>query len=231
MEKVILNATKRTVIGKHVEILRREGKLPGVMYGHNFSTQPITLDLKEATNILNRLSGSAIVTVNLEGSEHSVLVREKQRDFIKDHLQHVDFQVISLTEKIRTEVSIDLVGTAPAVKELNALVVSGIDAIEVECLPQDLPERISVDVSNLHNIGDAIYLKDIPVPANVTFLTDTSELIAVISSIKEEVIEEVTPVEAVEEEVEPEVIEKGKKEEEIPEEGETAKTDQTTTKS
>jgi large subunit ribosomal protein L25 len=220
MEKVVLNATKRTVTGKHVAILRREGKLPGVLYGHNVESIAITMDLRDATNILNKLSGSSLVNVNIDGKEHAALVREKQRNYIKGSLIHVDFQVVSLTEKLRTDVSINLVGTSPAVKELNALVVSGIDAVEVECFPQDLPERIIVDISKLVNIGDAIYLKDLPIPANVIFLTDPNELIAVITAIKEEVVEVVAPVEGAEAlGTEPEVIEKGKKEDEL-EEGE-----------
>jgi large subunit ribosomal protein L25 len=225
MEKVILNATKRTVTGKHVATLRRAGKLPGVVYGHNINPIPITMDLRDASNILSRLSGSSLVNVNIDGEEHAALVREKQRNYIRGSLLHVDFQVVSLTEKLRTDVSIDLVGTSQAVKELNALVVSGIDAVEVECLPQDLPERIVVDISKLEKIGDSIYLKDIPIPANVVFLTDPNELIAVITAIKEEVVEVVAPVEGTEAlGTEPEVIEKGKKEEEIAEgEGKEAK--------
>ncbi len=214
MEKVILKATKRSVTGKHVENLRREGKLPAVLYGHNFDPQSITLDLREVTNTLNKLSSSSLVTIDLNGVEHSVLVREKQRDYIKNVLIHVDFQKVSLTEKLRTEVNIDLVGESSTVKDLNALVVSGIDSVEVECFPQDLPEKITVDISNLLKIGDAIYLKDIPVLQNVTFLSDPEELVAVIQVVKEEVIEVVAPVEAETIETEPEVIEKGKKEEE-----------------
>jgi large subunit ribosomal protein L25 len=220
MEKVVLNATKRTVTGKHVAILRREGKLPGVLYGHNVDPIAITMDLRDASNILSKLSGSSLVNVNIDGKEHAALVREKQRNYIKGSLIHVDFQVVSLTEKLRTDVSINLIGTSPAVKDLNALVVSGIDAVEVECFPQDLPERIVVDISKLANIGDAIYLKDLPIPTNVVFLTDPNELIAVVSAIKEEVVEVVAPVEGAEVlGTEPEVIEKGKKEDEL-EEGE-----------
>jgi len=215
MDKVVINATKRNVVGKHVAELRRQGKLPAVLYGHKIEPTAITLDLKDTTNILSKLTGSSLVTVNLEGQEHATLVREKQRNYIRGEIIHVDFQVVSLTEKIRTDVRVDLVGESPAVKDLNALVVAGIEAIEVECLPQDLPERFSVDISGLVNIGDSIYLKDVSIPANVTILTDPNELIAVISAVKEEVVEEVAPVEGVEEaEGEPEVIEKGKKEEE-----------------
>lgn len=215
MEKVVIKATKRSAIGKKVANLRRDGKLPGVLYGHNVSSLPITMDLKEASTIMGKLSGSSIVTIDVDGQEHATLVREKQWDYIKSSLLHVDFQVVSLTEKLRTEVSIELIGIAPAVKDFNAIVVSGIDEVEVESLPKDLPEKIEVDVSNLKNIGDSIYLRDIPVPPNVVFLTDLNELIAVAQFIKEEVIETPVAVEGAEVAgAEPEVIEKGKKEEE-----------------
>jgi len=214
MEKVVIKAEPRVVTGKKVKLLRNEGKLPAVMYGAHFEAKPIVLDRHEASSILNRLSSSSIVTIDLEGEEHAALVREKQRDYLKDEYLHVDFQVVSLTEKIRTDVAINFVGTAPAVKELNALIVAGITNIEVECLPQDLPEKIDVDVSNLREIGDAIYLKELSPLPNVTYLTNPEELIAVISAVKEEVTEEVVAEEVAEGVVEPEVIEKGKKEEE-----------------
>jgi large subunit ribosomal protein L25 len=215
MEKVVIKATKRAVIGKHVATLRREGKLPGVLYGHNVSSVAITMDLKEASTILGKLSGSSIVTIDLDGQEHAALVREKQRDYIRSLLIHVDFQAVSLTEKLRTDVGIELIGVSPAVKDFNAMIVSGIEEVEVECLPQDLPEKIEVDISNLKAIGDSIYLRDIPVPQNVIFLTDPNELLAVAQFIKEEVVEAPAVVETAEVAgTEPEVIEKGKKEEE-----------------
>lgn len=220
MEKVVIKATKRAVTGKHVAALRREGKLPGVLYGHNINAVPITMDLKEASMILGKLSGSSIVTIDLDGQEHAALVREKQRDYLRSLLIHVDFQAVSLTEKLRTGVGIELIGTSPAVKDFNAIIVSGIEEVEVECLPQDLPEKIEVDISNLKAIGDSIYLRDIPVPQNVEFLTDPNELIAVAQFVKEEVVEEAVAQEVEAAGTEPEVIEKGKKEEEG-EEGES----------
>ena len=224
MEKVVIKATKRAVTGKHVATLRREGKLPGVLYGHNVNSVPITMHLKEASMILGKLSGSSIVTIDLDGQEHAALVREKQRDYIRSVLIHVDFQAVSLTEKLRTGVGIELVGVSPAVKDFNAMIVSGIEEVEVECLPQDLPEKFEVDISNLKEIGDSIYLRDIPVPQNVEFLTDPNELIAVAQFIKEEVVEEAVVEEVEAAGTEPEVIEKGKKEEEGEEgEGKEAK--------
>lgn len=207
MEKPVLHATHRKVTGKQVGALRRAGQLPAVMYGHEMAATPISLDLRESTRILNSVTSSSIVNVELDGKENATLVREKQRDYIRGTLLHVDFQVVSLTEKIRTEVGIEIIGIAPAIKDFNGVMVTGIDNIEVECLPKDLPDRISVDISNLANIGEGIYVRDIPVPENVVFLAEPDEMIVLITHpAAEEVEEVVAPV--VEE---PEVIERGKK--------------------
>ena len=213
MEKIIIHATHRDVTGKKVGALRRQGKLPAVLYGHNFSPTPITLDRHDATLALSRLTSSSLVTINLDGQEHAALVREKQRDLIKNELLHVDFQVVSLTEKIRARVGITLTGTAPAVKIYNGVVLTGLEEIEVECLPQDLPDRIAVDISNLREIGDGIYVRDLNLGDKVEILEDKDEMIVIITggTTEEEIVEEAA------EGAEPEVIEKGKKEEEIPE--------------
>ena len=217
MEKVLFKAEKRTITGKKVKNIRLMGKVPAVIYGGKLKSLPISLDKRETTNILNKVSGSTILTIDIEGEEHAALVREIQQDYIKGELLHVDFLAVSLKEKLRTNVSVSLVGVAPVLEEYSALIVSGLDQIEVECFPQDLPEVIEVDVSILEELGAAIYLKDIPAIENVEFLSDPEDLIAVASSIKEEVeevIEEEELLEEVEEGAEPEVIEHGQKEDE-----------------
>ena len=138
MEKVVLKATKRDVIGKKVGALRRAGKLPAVLYGHRIETTAIMLDAHEGAQTLSRLTSSSLVTVDLDGKEYLALIKEKQRDFIKNRLIHLDFQVVSLTEKMRAKVGIELTGTAPAVKNFNAVIHTGLMALEVECMPQDL---------------------------------------------------------------------------------------------
>lgn len=79
MEKNVIEATKRSVIGKKVGVLRREGKLPGVIYGHNFDSEPILMDSKAATKVLNSVTSSSIVTIVIDGKSHAALVREKQK--------------------------------------------------------------------------------------------------------------------------------------------------------
>jgi large subunit ribosomal protein L25 len=214
MAKVVLKATRRNVTGKKVGALRRAGQLPAVMYGHHFDPTPITLDLHEATKVLGGLKPSALVTIELDGAQHAALIREKQRDFIKGTLLHVDFQVVSLTEKIRADVSLEFVGEAPAVRDFNGVLITNLEEVEVSCLPQDLPEKIVVDISGLAHIGDAIYVRDLAFPPNVECLEDPDEIVAVITGGAEEEMAEGEEVGL----AEPEVIERGKKEEEVEEE-------------
>lgn len=208
MEKIVLQAQRRT-LERTAKALRREGYLPAVMYGAHFPSTPILLDAHSAGLKLAKVSSSTLVYIELDGETHAALVREKQRDYIKNRLLHVDFQVVSLTEKIRTTVSLHFEGVSPAVKDYNGVVVTSLDEVEVEALPQDLPERIVVDLSKLARIGDTIHVRDLEVGKGVKVLNDPDEVVVVVSTTTEEVE---APAEG--EMAEPEVIERGKKEEE-----------------
>jgi len=210
MEKVVLQATRRTVTGKQVRAIRRQGLLPGIMYGHHFDPTPISLDLHTSTLALAGLSSSSLIYLNLEGSEHATLIREKQRDFIRGTLKHIDFQVVSLTEKIRADVNIEITGISPAVRDLNGVLVTGLDRLEVESLPQYLPERYIIDISKLAKIGDGLYVRDLKVADEVEIMSDPDEMLVIVTAGTAEEPEE----EAVVGVAEPEIIEKGKKEEE-----------------
>ncbi len=214
MEKEVLKASRRTVIGKQVGALRRQGQLPAILYGHHLQPIPITLEARQAERILRQMTASSLVTIELEGQTYPALVREKQRDPIKSHLLHVDFQAVSLTEKIRAQVGIELDGVSPAVKDQNAILVTPLDELEVECLPQDLPERIVIDVSGLLNPGDGIRVSDLVVSDRVRILNDPDEMVVIATAAE---VEEAAVEVEVSAEAEPEVIEKGKKEEEIEE--------------
>jgi large subunit ribosomal protein L25 len=212
MEEILLKANRREVLGKQVKAIRREGKLPAVIYGHHIKPVSIVLDLHDTSRSLMGLAPSALVTVDVDGEKHRALVREKQRNKLTGTLLHVDFLAVSMSEKLRSQVYIEIVGLSPAIKDFNGVLMTGMDEIEVECLPKDLPERIVVDVSKLVKIGDGIYVHDLAIPEGVKVLEDPETMVALITSQAAE--EEVAP--AIEEAVgeEPEVIEHGKKEEE-----------------
>jgi len=208
-EQLKIKATKRTVIGKQVRALRRQGMLPGIVYGKHITPIPIMLNDKEWNRPLSQLSSSHIVTLDIDGEEYPVLLRDKQRNFILGNLTHVDFLAVSMTEKLRTEVRIELVGSSPAVTDFGGVLVTGVTEVEVECLPKDLPDVIPVDISSLVKIGQSIHVEDLSVPSGVTILTPPHEMVVQITvpAGEEVATEEVGAAE-------PEVVEKGKKEKE-----------------
>jgi large subunit ribosomal protein L25 len=210
MQEILLDAEKRELIGKQVKALRRQGKLPGILYGRNIQPTPILMDLRKASRTLVHLAPSALVTVILEGEKHLALVREKQRDFIRGTMKHVDFQVVSMTEKLRVNVTLEVIGLSPAVKDYNGVLVEGLSEVEVECYPQDLPSKISVDVSGLKKIGDSFTVRDLQMPPNVVAMDNPDDMVIIVTAQAAE--ELVAPV-VVAAEAEPEVVEKGKKEE------------------
>lgn len=219
MNELKLEAKKRDVIGKKVKVLRREGYLPAVIYGRGVESIPIKLNRKEADKILARTTSSQLLIIEVEGEKHTTLVRDRQRHPVTSDILHIDFLEVSMTEKLRTMVDIILTGESPAVKDLGAILVTGTEAIEIECLPADLPENFVIDISSLADFGDAVYVRDIEVGEGIEVLTDLDELVAVTTAPTAEVEEEVEEEEELElGEGEPEVIERGKKEEEETEE-------------
>jgi large subunit ribosomal protein L25 len=217
MDKVVLKAEKRGVIGKQVGALRRAGKLPAVIYGRHLEPIAILLDAHKTTLVLNKLSSSSLVTIDLEGKEYPALVREKQRNYIKDVLTHIDFLAVDLTEKIRARARIHLIGVSGAVKDYNAVLVRGIETLEVECLPADLPENIEVDISALKLVGDGIHVSDLVLPENIHVITGEGEMIAVATAPKVDAVEAPAAgaAAATDAAASPEIaVERGKKEEE-----------------
>lgn len=213
MEKVILKAEKRSVIGKQVKALRRAGKLPGVIYGRHVEPIAISLEAHSAGLALAKLTSSSLVTINLDGADYPALVRDRQRDFIKGNLTHVDFLAVDLNEKIRTMVGLHYIGVSPAVKDYNGVLVHNLEQLEVECLPTDLPERIDIDISVLKQIGDGIRVRDVHISDKVTIITDPDEMVAVVTLTKEETAEAAAVPGA--EPAAPELsVERGKKEDE-----------------
>jgi large subunit ribosomal protein L25 len=222
-DQVVIEANKRDTKGKKVGVLRRQGILPGIIYGRQgknlLDPIPIQMDLHETSKIINTLTGSSLVTLDIDGEEYPAILREAQKDVIYGTLLHVDFLAVSLTEKLSTAVPIELIGQAPAEVTMAAVVVSGVSELEIECLPQDMPERIEVDATVLVDIDSAIYVRDLDLSEDIDVLTDPDELVAAVTYVtieeEEEEEEEGELAELLEEDMEPEVIEKGKKEDEF----------------
>lgn len=220
MDRIKLEASRRNVIGKKVKSLRREGHLPAVIYGKHMDPLPILLDLLSTTKILREVSRATILTIDVEGEEFTTLVRERQRGILTGEYEHIDFLAISMTETVRTQVNVFVEGKSPAEEEFGAVVMTGADSIEVEALPGDLPESLTVDVSVLVNIGDTITVADLDLPKGVSVLSEPTEMLAVLTVPVAEIMEEEEEEELeLDEDMEPEVIgREGDEEEEFEEE-------------
>jgi large subunit ribosomal protein L25 len=210
-EEVLINAEKRNVVGKQVKALRRQGILPGVIYGRHIEAFPIQMDAHDASLILDKLTASSLITIDVDGEKFNVLMRDRQRDVIFGDLLHVDFLVVSLTEKLRATIELKLVGEAPVADNPEVVVTQVLNDIEIEAFPQDLPEVIEVDISTLETVDDEITVADLDLGEDIAILTDPNETIVSVGYVAQE---EVAEEEEAEELVEPKVVERGKKEEE-----------------
>ena len=211
MEKYVLEAKKREVIGKQVKALRREGLLPAVIYGSDIEPMPLTLNTNEVRQILGVIGANTLVTIKIGKEEHLALVRDLQREVITRNLLHIDFQAVSMEETITTTVPVLVVGESPAVKELNALLVTSMDFLQIEAKAKDLPDTIQVDINDLVEIGDNIRVKDLVISGDVTILEDPELTVIVVAAptlmeiepeVEEgaELLEELTDAELLEEE-------------------------------
>lgn len=218
MEQIELRAESRDVFGKKTKRLRRSGLIPATLYGPR--TEPVSLQVRERDlrSVLDRAGMHQLISLWIDQADRPrlTLAREVQRDVITHSLLHVDLYEVVMTERITAETPLTLVGEAPAVAAKAGLLVRGLDSVQVQCLPGELPESIDVDVSVLEETDQAILVKDLVLDEAIEILTNPEEVIVKVLPLKELEVEEV-----VEEEVEPvevEVIAAAKEREEEPEE-------------
>ncbi len=217
MEEIVLNVEPRTVVGKQVKALRREGNVPAVLYSRRGEPMILQANNRELLRVLQRAGGSRLVKLNITGAKDApmALVREVQREPIKGSVLHVDFFGVSMTEAIKVEIPVRYEGTSPAVTRNEGVLIHAMDSIEIECLPGDLIDSVSIDVSKLEKVGDVIRVSDLKVPAAVKLLADSEATVARVSHLAGEEVEAAPGAEGVV--AEPEVIKKGKAEEEAEE--------------
>jgi len=205
MEQITLKADIRNFGG--TGRLRREGKIPAVIYGKEIESTPISVDAKEFLNIMKTHGETTLLNLEIQGNNHTVLTKEIQRDTMKGMIIHVDFQKVSMTDKVEFNLPIALKGDAEGVKMGGVLQFQKRE-VTAKAMPKDMIEVLEVDISNL-KIGDVLKVSDLEVDDKITILDDPDEI--VVSVLAPKLAEE---VEAPTGEQEPEVIAKGKAEEE-----------------
>ena len=224
MAEIVVSAKERTDRGKNAaRRLRREGLVPGVVYGGKGDNVAVAVDPKALQKVLRSEAGrNSILKLDIanQGATNAIL-KSWQVDPIRENFLHADFYRIAMDVAIRVTVPIHTVGEARGVKVDGGILESVLRAISVECLPGDIPERIDVDVSGL-GINQSLRVSDLQVPEKVKVLEAADQVVVHVVAVKEEAAPTAAAAPAAEGEAaaapaaEPEVIKKGKKEEEEP---------------
>lgn len=186
---------KRKITGKKVKQLRKQGIVPANIYGKDFKSTSIQIPLDELKNIYHKVGETGIVEITLDKKTTPVLIHNIQSNPSTKEILHVDFMKINLKEKISTKVALDFVGEPQAVQDKKGLLMTPLTEVEIEALPQDLPEKIEVNVQSLKEVGDQITVEQIQAPNNTTILAEKTQVVANISELAEEEPEEPAPVE------------------------------------
>lgn len=186
MAQITINATKRTVTGKSVNALRKAGKLPAVLYGHNVKAENIEVNAADFAKAFKTAGESTIVNLTVDGKTHPVLIQDVHNHFLSDRPLHIDFYAVNMTEKLKATVPIHFVGESQAVKSLGGVLVKNLSEVEVECLPADLPSHLEVDISSLNKFEDAIRVSDLKVSDKVKILAQPEEVVVAVTPPRSE---------------------------------------------
>ncbi len=212
-ETIVLEAQPRTIVGKQVKQLRAESLIPAVVYGPTLEAAlQLQIPEKELQESLKAAGGTNLIELRIGGKKISSLVRDVQRDILTPDILHVDFYAPDMNVRLRTEVPVIHIGESPIVKSGQAIIITEVNAVEVECLPNSIPSHLEIDLSSLTEIGAMLTVADLKAPADVEIVTDPEEILvrtdyAMALETEEEGAAMAVDAEAVE------VIKRGKEEE------------------
>ena len=197
MEPIELQVTTREMFGKKVRFLRRQGIIPIHLFGHNVESVALQCDAAQLQRVLGQTGKTRLINLKLDKAKkpRNVIVREVQRDLRTGGLLHVDFYQLRMTEKIKVDVPIVLVGEAPALKSRENMLSQELNSLTIECLPNQIPARVGVDLSPLTEAGQAIRVTDLVLDEEVTILNDPEALVVKVNLRPREKVEEEIVVE------------------------------------
>ncbi|MDP3994821.1 MAG: 50S ribosomal protein L25 [bacterium] len=188
MDKLILKADKRKIVGRKVKILRKEGLLPCNVFGKKIKSLALQVKLADFVDTFKKAGETGIVYLN----ERPVLISNIQKSPVSGLPIHVDFHQIDLKEKVEADVPVEVVGESPVEKQSLGTVVQYIDEVSVEALPMDLPEKFEIDAATLIEVDQAVYVKDLKVDrAKVEIKLDADTILVKVEPPQKE---EVAPV-------------------------------------
>ncbi len=192
-----LAAEHRTVTGKAVAGLRRDGRLPAVVYGHGMESAPVTLDAHEFNLLRRHVGPNALIDLSVDGAKAKpVLVHGVQIHKVNRRPIHVDLFAVRMTEELTVDVPVHGTGESEAVSKLGGTLLNASGSVKVRARPDHLPQVIEVDLASLVDFDAAIHARDLPIPDGVQLLTDPDEIVFKVSPPRVQEVEAAPVVEA-----------------------------------
>jgi large subunit ribosomal protein L25 len=173
----------RTTIGHQVKKIRGEGNIPATVYGHNYKSQSLSINTDAFLAVYKEVGETGLVDLTIKGSSVPVLIHTIQKHPVNQTVLHVEFFKVNLSEKIKAHIPVVITGTSPAVEQHLGNLLTVIQEIEVEALPDELPESITIDVSSLREVNDEIKVEEISVPKGVSLLTEKGAVVVKIGAL------------------------------------------------
>lgn len=189
--KIVLPVTARTLTGRQVKTLRRQGIIPANVFGKKIKSFAVQVDAKTFAKTYTQTGETSLIYLTLsDKKEHPVLISALQKHPVTGELLHIDFRQVILTEKVKAMIPLLLEGESPAVKDKNGVLVQAVNEIEVEALPTDFPEHFILDISSLNEIGDSLLFKDLAYDSQkLTFEFNPEDTLVTIKAQEEEKVE------------------------------------------
>lgn len=175
MDKVTLTAQKRTIVGKKVKKLRKDGMLPANIYGKKMKSQSIQVGEKDFSAIFTKSGETGLIELLVDKVSHPVLIHNVSYHPVTSVPLHVDFFQVDLKEKVTTKVPLAFIGEAPAVKDKLGVLLNILSEVEIEALPTDLPEKLEVDISKMAAVGDTLKVSDLKFSDKIKVLADVNQ--------------------------------------------------------
>ncbi len=197
MKHVKLTAEKRSLTGRKVKQLRKKSIIPATVYGRNIKSRSLSIQEKDFFEVYNKAGRTSVIHVAVGDNEVPVLIHHIQRHAVNESILHVEFFQVDLKQKVKTTIPIIIVGEAPASREKTGVVLQVLQELEIEALPNDIPDHIDADVSNLSAPGDEIPVSALHTPPSIMVLSDKTQTVVQVSAIvveKEEPKPESAPV-------------------------------------
>ena len=174
-----LKASPRTITGKHVARLRKAGQLPAVVYGRGETSTNVTLDTHEFEQLRRFAGPNTLVDLSIDGDKtRPILVQEVQFNHVTGRMLHADLYLVRMTDELTVDVPLVATGKSEAIETLGGTLLHVTENIRIKALPDHLPQSITYDLSPLDTFDDAIHVRDLDIPGDVTLLTDLDEIVA-----------------------------------------------------